>query len=64
MDASSALKFRGAKKDYPVYIDETAQLFEVISVSAGVRGTQMLLSPDDYLRAVKGSYAAISKDKR
>jgi Cys-tRNA(Pro)/Cys-tRNA(Cys) deacylase len=54
----------GAKKDYPVYIDETAQLFEVISVSAGVRGTQILLAPDDYLRAVKGSYAAISKDKR
>jgi Cys-tRNA(Pro)/Cys-tRNA(Cys) deacylase len=54
----------GAKKDYPVYIDETAQLFDVISVSAGVRGTQILLAPDDYLRAVKGSYAAISKDKR
>jgi Cys-tRNA(Pro)/Cys-tRNA(Cys) deacylase len=53
----------GAKKDYPVYIDETAQLFEVISVSAGVRGTQMLLAPDDYLRAVKGIYAAIAKDK-
>jgi Cys-tRNA(Pro)/Cys-tRNA(Cys) deacylase len=53
----------GAKKDYPVYLDETAQLFDVISVSAGVRGTQMLLAPADYLRAVKGAYAAIAKDK-
>jgi Cys-tRNA(Pro)/Cys-tRNA(Cys) deacylase len=41
------------KKDYPVYIDETATLFDQISVSAGVRGTQILLNPDDYIRAVK-----------
>ncbi len=53
----------GGKKNYPVYLDETAQLFEVISVSAGVRGTQMLLAPEDYLRAVQGDYAAIAKEK-
>ena len=53
----------GGKKNYPVYIDETAQLFEAISVSAGVRGTQMVLAPADYLRSVDGSYAAIAKDK-
>ena len=41
------------KKDYPVYIDETAILFDVISVSAGVRGTQILLHPDDYIKAAK-----------
>ncbi|AUX44211.1 cysteinyl-tRNA(Pro) deacylase [Sorangium cellulosum] len=41
----------GAKKAYPVYADETIALFDVVSVSAGVRGTQILLSPDDYLRA-------------
>jgi len=40
----------GAKKAYPVYVDETAILFEQISVSAGVRGTQIILSPDDYLK--------------
>jgi Cys-tRNA(Pro)/Cys-tRNA(Cys) deacylase len=39
-----------AKKDYPVFLDETAELFDVISVSAGQRGLQMLLSPQDYLR--------------
>src|SRR6185437_15634898 len=42
------------KKEYPVYVDETATLFDVISVSAGVRGFQILLSPEDYLCVVKG----------
>ena len=32
-----------AKREFPVYIDETAELFDVISISAGVRGTQILL---------------------
>ena len=40
------------KKPYPVYLDETAQLFDVISISAGMRGLQVLLAPDDYVRAV------------
>lgn len=42
----------GGKKDYPVYVDETIELYDVVSVSAGVRGTQILLAPADYLRAV------------
>lgn len=41
----------GAKRDYPVFLDETAELFDVISVSAGQRGIQMLLDPADFLRA-------------
>ncbi len=41
----------GAKKPYPVFVDETAILFDHISVSAGTRGTQLILAPDDYLRA-------------
>jgi Cys-tRNA(Pro)/Cys-tRNA(Cys) deacylase len=41
----------GAKKPFPIFIDETAILFDAISVSAGTRGTQIILSPDDYLRA-------------
>src|ERR1051325_5806753 len=40
-----------AKKDYPVYVDETIELFDVISVSAGARGLQLLLKPQDYLPA-------------
>lgn len=49
------------RKDYPVLVDETIELFEVISISAGQRGTQMLLAPADYLRAVRGKVAAIAK---
>ena len=41
----------GAKKSYPVFVDETVILFDRISVSAGARGTQLILTPDDYLRA-------------
>ena len=51
------------KKDYPVFADETIELFDVISVSAGTRGTQILLSPADYLRAVKAKVGPISKEK-
>ncbi len=40
----------GAKKPYPVFIDETAILFDRISVSAGTQGTQLILAPGDYLR--------------
>jgi len=41
----------GAKKAFPVFVDETAVLFDKISVSAGTRGTQLIVTPDDYLRA-------------
>jgi Cys-tRNA(Pro)/Cys-tRNA(Cys) deacylase len=47
----------GMKKLFPTYLDETAQIFESIFVSAGVRGTQMKLSPDELLRIIGGSYA-------
>jgi Cys-tRNA(Pro)/Cys-tRNA(Cys) deacylase len=51
------------KKDYPIYVDETAELFDVISVSAGVRGTQLLLAPADYLRATRARVGPIARDK-
>jgi Cys-tRNA(Pro)/Cys-tRNA(Cys) deacylase len=53
----------GAKKDFPVVADETIELFDVISVSAGVRGTQLLISPADYLRATSGAIAEIARSK-
>ena len=52
----------GAKKAYPVYVDETVILFDTISVSAGARGTQLILAPDDYLRAAEAQTADLSKD--
>jgi len=45
------------KKLFPTYIDETAQLFEMIFVSAGMRGMQIKLSPDDLLKIIDGNYA-------
>ena len=54
----------GAKRDFPVYVDETIELFEVVSVSAGVRGVQVLIAPADYLRATKGMIAALAQPKK
>ena len=50
----------GAKKSYPVFVDETIAVFPVVAVSAGVRGTQVLLAPADYLRATGASVGAIA----
>jgi Cys-tRNA(Pro)/Cys-tRNA(Cys) deacylase len=52
------------KREYPVFVDETVELFDVVSVSAGVRGTQIVIAPGDYLRATKGVIAAIGQAKR
>jgi len=52
----------GAKRDYPVYVDETIELFDVVSISAGVRGTQILIAPAEYLRAGDGTLGGIAKD--
>jgi len=52
-----------AKRDFPVYVEETIELFEVVSVSAGVRGLQILITPADYLRATKGTIAALGQAK-
>ncbi|HEX4770315.1 MAG TPA: aminoacyl-tRNA deacylase [Bryobacteraceae bacterium] len=51
------------KHDYPVYIDESAYLYDRISISAGIRGTQIILKPDDYIGAVNAIAGQISKSK-
>lgn len=48
----------GAKKDYPVYLDESALLWDLVYVSAGQRGAQLRLAPGDLARAT----AAVSAD--
>jgi Cys-tRNA(Pro)/Cys-tRNA(Cys) deacylase len=50
----------GAKKSHPVFVDEMIQLFDVVAVSAGVRGTQILIAPADYLRATGATLGAIA----
>jgi Cys-tRNA(Pro)/Cys-tRNA(Cys) deacylase len=51
------------KREYPTYLDETADLFDTISVSAGVRGTQIVLAPRDYARATKATTGGIARPK-
>ena len=53
-----------AKRDFPVYVDETIELFDVVSISAGIRGLQILIAPGDYLRATKGTIAALGHPKK
>ncbi len=54
----------GAKKQYPVFADETMILWDVISISAGQRGLQILLAPDDYVRATSATLAEIAHQKQ
>ncbi len=50
-----------AAKPLPVYLDETAELFDVISVSAGVRGTQILIAPADYIQATGAAVGPMAR---
>ena len=54
----------GGKREYPVYADETIEMFDVVSISAGVRGTQILIAPADYLRVTQAIIAAIAREKQ
>jgi len=50
----------GMKKLFPTYVDETAQLFDYIFASAGARGTQIKINPDDLIKIVDGAYSDIT----
>ncbi len=50
----------GMKKHYPTCIDETAQLFDEIAVSAGMRGEQLILSPADLAAFVGAAFADLT----
>ncbi len=52
----------GARKPFPAYADETIELFDIISVSAGQRGLQLILAPADYLRAADATLADLTKN--
>ena len=53
----------GTKKPYPVFVDESAYLYDVISVSAGTRGTQILLEPGAYIRVTQAVAGEIAREK-
>ena len=52
----------GAKKEYPVYLDETCQLFDEIAISAGMRGMQIIAAPDGIAKATKAVLAALTME--
>ena len=49
----------GMKKNYPVFIEETSQLFENIYISAGIRGIQIEISPSDLLKIINAGFADV-----
>ena len=51
----------GASKPFAVFVDETMELFDQVAVSAGVRGTQIVLDPRDYIRAVAATLGPIAQ---
>ena len=51
----------GAKKSYRAFVDEAVELFDTISVSAGMRGLQLILAPADYIRAAEATVADLTK---
>src|SRR5499427_5645744 len=53
-----------AKRDFPVYADETIELFDIISISAGMQSLQILLEPADYLAVTKAKLADLSQPKK
>jgi Cys-tRNA(Pro)/Cys-tRNA(Cys) deacylase len=50
-----------ARTAFPAFADETVELFDAISVSAGQRGAQIVLAPADYLRATGATLADLTK---
>jgi Cys-tRNA(Pro)/Cys-tRNA(Cys) deacylase len=56
-----AVTVLAARKPFPAFADETIELHDIISISAGQRGLQLLLSPADYLRATAATLADLTK---
>ena len=52
----------GMKKKFPTYIEETAILFDRIAVSAGMRGKQILVSPEALAGYVDGTFVSLTKE--
>ncbi len=52
----------GTKKKYDIYLDESMILWPYIAISAGIRGCQVLIAPNDLADATKGKMCTISRD--
>jgi Cys-tRNA(Pro)/Cys-tRNA(Cys) deacylase len=53
----------GAKKAYPIFLDESAMRFPLISISAGVRGSQLFISPGNLIKAVDIKVCKIARPR-
>jgi Cys-tRNA(Pro)/Cys-tRNA(Cys) deacylase len=53
----------GTKKRYPIFLDESAKRFPFVSISAGVRGSQIFISPGDLIRALEIKVCEIARLK-
>ena len=53
----------GAKKQYPVYIDDSILQLAKVSVSAGSRGKQIILLPADLIRAVNAQVGKLVRSE-
>ena len=51
----------GMKKKFPTFIDESAILFDEISISAGVRGCQIIANPEDIAKYVDAEFIEVTK---
>jgi Cys-tRNA(Pro)/Cys-tRNA(Cys) deacylase len=56
-----AVTVLGAKRPYPAVVDRSAMGLEAIAVSAGARGLQMVLAPEDYLAITGALVTAIAR---
>jgi Cys-tRNA(Pro)/Cys-tRNA(Cys) deacylase len=54
----------GTKKHYPIFLDESAMRFPFISISAGVRGSQIFISPVDLIKMLNMTVCKIGQSKR
>lgn len=53
----------GTKKRYPIFLDESAMRLPIISISAGIRGSQIFVSPGDLMKALDIKVCRIAKPK-
>ncbi|WP_110952839.1 Cys-tRNA(Pro) deacylase [Anaerosinus massiliensis] len=52
----------GAKKTYPIYIDRSVRLWDSIAISAGMRGAQILIAPQDLIKVTDAVVCDLSRD--
>jgi Cys-tRNA(Pro)/Cys-tRNA(Cys) deacylase len=53
----------GTKKHYPIFLNESAMRFSLISISAGLRGCQIFISPGDLIKALDIKVCKIARPR-